>query len=233
MFGLDATATQYLLSLSAARPTARKRPPREVVPAGIRQLLDAVGLPAFVESRMFDVLAANRLATALSPSIRPGENRLRSVFLDPAERDLVPDWEQATGSIVASFRASLGTDTDDPRIAQLVGELSLASERFRQLWARHDVKPLAGAPTRMRHPQVGMLELRREKLAIGGSGGQLLVIYHAEPGSDSAGALALLGSLAATELAATKPAATRTEEAAQSRPTASPRPRGSPAGPVG
>jgi hypothetical protein len=44
---------------------------------------------------------------------------------------------------------------------------------------------------------VGALELRREKLSIGDSGGQLLVIYHAEPGSESARSLALLGSLAA------------------------------------
>ncbi len=85
--------------------------------------------------------------------------------------------------------------------ALLVGELSLASEPFRQLWARHDVKAPAGAPTRMRHPRVGMLELRREKLSIGDSGGRLLVVYHAEPGSPSARALTLLGSLAATDAA--------------------------------
>ena len=199
VYGLDASATAYLLSLSAARPTMPRRPRREVVPAGVRQLLDALDLPAFVESRMFDVLAANRLATALSPSIRPGANRLRSTFLDPAERDLNPDWEHAIGGMVASFRASLGTGVDDPRIAQLVGELSLASEQFRRLWARHDVKALAGASTRMCHPQIGMLELRREKLSIGDSGGQLLVIYHAEPGSDSARSLALLGQLAAEQ----------------------------------
>jgi transcriptional regulator with XRE-family HTH domain len=205
VFGLDRTATQYLLSLSAARPKARRRPRREVVPKGILQLLDALALPAFVESRMFDVLAANRLATALSPSMRPGANRLRSVFLDEDERDLLPDWEQATGGMVASFRASLGTDPDelrDPRVAQLVGELSLASEPFRRLWARHDVKALAGAPVRLHHPQVGMLELQREKLPIGETDGQLLVIYHAEPGSESARSLALLGSLAATDEAA-------------------------------
>jgi hypothetical protein len=172
------------------------------VPTGIRQLLDAVGLPAFVESPMFDVLAANALATALSPSIRPGENRLWSMFLDEGERDLHPDWEQAIGGMVASFRTSIGTDVDDPRIAQLIGELSLASEPFRRLWARHDVRALAGASTRMCHPEVGMLELRREKLPLGDSGGQLLVIYHAEPGSDSARSLALLGSLAATDRAA-------------------------------
>lgn len=198
VFRLDATARQYLISLTSARPAAAKRPRREVVPAGIRQLLDVIGLPACVESRIFDVLAANRLATALLPTIRPGENRLRSVFLDEGERAMQPDWAQAIGGMVAAFRASVGTDTEDPRIAQLVGELSLASDQFRRLWARHDVKALAGAPARILHPQVGMLELRREKLAIGDSGGQLLVVYHAEPGSDSARSLALLGSLAAT-----------------------------------
>ena len=199
VFGLDATATRYLLSLSAAHPTAARPARREAVPAGIRQLLDVLALPAFVENRMFEVLAANRLASALSPGIRPGSNRLRSMFLDEDERDLYPDWEHAIGGMVASFRTSIGGDVDDPRIALLVGELSLASEPFRRLWARHDVKALAGAPTRMRHPEVGMLELRREKLAIGDSSGQLLVIYHAEPGSDSARSLALLGSLAATD----------------------------------
>jgi transcriptional regulator with XRE-family HTH domain len=196
VFGLDATATQYLLSLSTARRAGTRRPRREVVPTGIRQLLDVLELPAFVESRLFDVLAANRLATALSPRIRPGENRLRSMFLDEDEQDLHPDWERAVVGMVSAFRTSLGTDVDDPRLTQLVGELSLASELFRQLWARHDVKPLAGGAMRMRHPQVGMLELRREKLPIGDSDGQLLVIFHAEPGSESAGLLALLGSLA-------------------------------------
>ena len=198
VFRLDATATQYLLSLSAARPSAPRRPRREVVPAGIGQLLGSVGLPAFVESRMLDVLAANQLATALSPAMSAGANRLRSLFLDPAERDLYADWERATGELVASFRASIGTDVEDPRIAQLVGELSLASQEFGRLWARHDVRALAGASVRLHHPQVGPLELRREKLGIGESGGQLLVIYHAEPGSESARSLALLGSLAAT-----------------------------------
>jgi transcriptional regulator with XRE-family HTH domain len=213
VFGLDATATHYLLSLSVARPSTPRRPRREVVPPGIRQLLAALDLPAFVESRMFDVLAANRLATALSPCIRPGENRLRSVFLDEDEQDLYPDWEQATGGMIASFRASIGTAVDDPRTAQLVGELSLASDLFRRLWARHDVNALAGGPARMRHPQVGMLELRREKLPIGDSDGQLLVIYHAEPYSDSTRSLALLGSLVATD----EPAEAEARAARQAR----------------
>jgi transcriptional regulator with XRE-family HTH domain len=196
VFGLDETATGYLLSLAADRParTRRARARPETVPAGIRQLLAALSLPAFVESRRFDVLAANRLATALAPGIRAGENRLRSLFLDPAERELYPDWPKAITGMVASFRASVGTDTDDPRTVQLVGELSLASEEFRKIWARHDVRALAGGAAVMNHPEAGRLALRREKLPVGDTNGQLLVIYHAEPGSASAAALARLAA---------------------------------------
>jgi transcriptional regulator with XRE-family HTH domain len=193
---LDRAATDYLLGLATPRPRhRRRRPRRETAPAGIRQLLDVVGLPAFVEGRYFDVLAANSLARSLSPNLQVGQNRLRAVFLDPAEKALYPDWDHATVRLVAGFRESVGTDADDPRFVQLVGELSLSSERFRQLWARHDVQTREGMPTRIHHPQVGDLTLSREKLAIGGAEGQLLVVYHAQPGTSSAEKMALLASL--------------------------------------
>ena len=194
---LDQSATEYLLGLAAPHPVQRRRrQKRESVPNGIRQLLDVVGLPAFVEGRYFDVLAANGLAYALSPNLQVGQNRLRSVFLNPAEQALYPDWDQATAGLIAGFRKSVGSDVDDPGFVQLVGELSLASERFRRLWARHDVQTLEGAPVRLDHPQVGDLTLSREKLAVGGAEGQLLVIYHAQPGTSTAEKLALLASLA-------------------------------------
>jgi transcriptional regulator with XRE-family HTH domain len=194
---LDRAATDYLLGLGAPQPRQRRRrPKRESVQSGIRQLLDVVDLPAFVEGRYFDVLAANALACALSPNLQPGQNRLRAVFLDPGEKALYPDWDIATAGLVAGFRQSVGSDVDDPGFVQLVGELSLSSERFRRLWARHDVMSFEGAQIRLDHPQVGDLTLSREKLAITGTDGQLLVIYHAQPGTGSAEKLALLASLA-------------------------------------
>lgn len=129
---------------------------------------------------------------------------LRALFTDPAARDYHPDWEQNTASVVAQLRAEAGADTDDPRLAALIGELSLQSERFRQLWARHDVQRGGGATSLIRNPQVGGLELRREKFAITGTDGLLVVMYHAEPGSRSAEGLALLGSIAAAR-PATRP----------------------------
>jgi transcriptional regulator with XRE-family HTH domain len=196
VLGLDQAGTDYLLSLAAPRPRQRtRRPRRETVPTGVLQLLTVLRLPAFVEGRYFDVLAANQLALALSPNLAVGQNRMRAVFLDPAERALYPDWDSATARLVAGFRESVGTDTDDPGFVHLVGELSLASDQFRRLWARHDVQTRTGMPTRLHHPQVGELTLGREKLAISGAEGQMLVVYHAQPGTSSAEKLALLDSL--------------------------------------
>ncbi|MFC6343828.1 hypothetical protein ACFP8W_17715, partial [Nocardioides hankookensis] len=142
-----------------------------------------------------DVLAANDLVTALLPNVRVGENRLRSVFLDPAERVLHPDWAATAPRLVAGFRNRIGDRADDPRVVQLVGELSLGSEEFRQAWARHDVKPIQSRSIRLDHPQVGEIELALSKLAIEGTDGQMLVVYHAVPRTDAADKLALLTSL--------------------------------------
>ncbi|UQS23451.1 helix-turn-helix transcriptional regulator [Amycolatopsis thermalba] len=194
---LDDEMTAYLVGLAADRPRRKRRPRQEVVPPSIVQLLGTLPLPAFVEGRYLDVLAANALATALSPRLTPGANRLRDVFLDPGERDLFPDWEAATEALIAGFRQSVGTDIDDPRFVELVGELSLASPRFRQLWARHDVQPRQGAMMRFDHPQVGRLVLYREKLEVTtGTEGMMLVVYHADAGSSDAEKLALLASAA-------------------------------------
>jgi transcriptional regulator with XRE-family HTH domain len=194
---LDDPATRHLLRLAAPAPRRRRRTRREVVPAGTLRLLDRVGVPAYVEGRYFDVLAANGLAGALSPNLRRGGNRLRDLFLDPAEQALHADWPDVAPKIVARFREAIGTDTDDERVERLVGELSLASERFRTLWARHDVN--LGTPhlTRMRHPQVGELELDMEKLSIVGTDRQMLVLLHADAGSPTGERLALLASLVA------------------------------------
>ncbi|WP_223623321.1 helix-turn-helix domain-containing protein [Microbacterium sp. EST19A] len=192
---LDERATAHLLGLATERPRRAPRPRRETVPIGVSKLVASVPFPAFVEGRYFDVLAANGLAAAISPRWAVGGNRLRDVFLDPDERDLFPHWELAAQGLVAGFRQSIGADTDDPRVRELVGELSLASEHFARLWARHDIAERKGVEMTFDHPQVGELRLNREKLAIGGTEGQMLVIYHPDAGTDAAEKLALLASM--------------------------------------
>jgi transcriptional regulator with XRE-family HTH domain len=201
---LDDDATAHLHEL--ARPAKRRRRtaarPERVRPE-LQQLMEAwPHTPAFVMGRHMDVLAANPLAAALHGGFARGENLVRLVFLDPEARELYPDWDEIALDTVAVLRASVGPDLDDTRLTELVGELSLKSEQFRRLWARADVREKKHGIKRYVHPLVGELILRYQSFAVAGKPGQVLVVYHAEPGSPTEQALALLSSMAAGDAAA-------------------------------
>lgn len=192
---LDDVEAEYLLSLGGPRPRLRRQPHTERVPARLHHLLTALDVPAFIEGRYFDVLASNSLAVAFSPRLAPGHNRLRSLLLDPEEREFHQNWSRAVAEFVAVFRRSIGDDVTDARVLELVGELSVASARFRSLWARHDIRQLEGGTTTVNHPTVGALSLHREKLPVDDL---ILVLYYPDERSDSAEKLRLLASLASS-----------------------------------
>ena len=191
---LDIRATDHLHQLASATGGRRPPPAAETVPSVLKQLIDQFPMPTFMADRCQDVLAANPCARLLSPGFTPGENFLRWALLEPAARELFVDWDEATELAVSRLREVAVSDLGDPRMRELIEELSTASPRFRELWSRADVGYRAGL-VRMRHPKVGDLHLHRTRLTVPHSAGQNLVFYHAEPGSRSARALEQLRSL--------------------------------------
>ena len=204
---LDAAGTAHLYELAQPRPAVRRSEQPEEVRASLVELLALWrATPAFVTGRCMDILASNALAVAISPLLAPGVNLARAVFLDPEMRRLVDDWDDIADRAVAGLRARLRPNVEDARLAALIDELSAASDRFRVLWERHDVE-LAAHPTRtFHHPVVGSLELKTETFIVPGADNQVLVVYHAAPGSVSEQALARLASLIAENGPATREA---------------------------
>ena len=197
---LDIKATRYLHQLANPIISHWDQSVLDAVVEGLDQLIDELPFPAIVASRYQDVLAANPVAQALSPGFIPGQNFLRWRLLDPAARGLYVDWEDATDAAVSGLRELAGMYPDDPRMQTLIAELSSASPRFRELWARARVGYPLGT-MHLRHPQVGDLYLCRNQLNVPHvpyALGQHLLIYRAPPGSDSARALDELRSLSAS-----------------------------------
>ncbi|MFJ4082844.1 helix-turn-helix transcriptional regulator [Streptomyces iakyrus] len=198
---LDDTERAHLFDL--AQPTASrargKRPlaPQRVHPV-LYRTLDSLTVPAVVQGRRTDVLAANRLAHALYTDFeaRPRRERnfARFVFLDEAARRLYVDWERVAGDCLAMLRLYAGRHPDDPQLTELVGELSLHSDAFRSMWADHDVIAHTTGTKRLHHPLVGDLTLDYLVLAVEGDPEQTLTLYTPEPASPSAEALDLLAS---------------------------------------
>jgi MmyB-like transcription regulator ligand binding domain/Mycothiol maleylpyruvate isomerase N-terminal domain len=125
----------------------------------------------------------------------PGQNILRAAFLEPEMRMLYRDWDRFTTRIVPFLRAVLGAEQPDRELLELIGELSIAGKRFATLWARHDVKHRSTGPTAFYHPQVGPLDLHYAILHLPDQR-QMIITYHADPGSPSEENLRLLASLA-------------------------------------
>lgn len=79
------------------------------------------------------------------------------------------------------------------------GELSTRRERFRMLWAAHNVRYHRSGVKRLNHPVVGEMELVFDAFELPADPGLQMSTYTAEPGTSSEEKLNMLASWAATE----------------------------------
>jgi hypothetical protein len=119
---------------------------------------------------------------------------VRFAFLDEAARTFYRDWEDIAEAGVAWLRSTAGASPDNPRLNDLVDELSGNAE-FGRLWRQFNVRAKASDIKRLRHPVVGDVTLRYQIFSVNGAAGQHLFTYQAEPGSPSEEALARLHDL--------------------------------------
>ena len=206
---LDDAERAHLFDLARAAqpstPSPRRRPTRHDIRPAVQQLLNAMaGAAAHIGNERLDILAANPLGYALYAEMFDGHqhpNAARFVFLDPRARDFYRDWDCIARDVVATLRSAAGRNPYDRDLTDLVGELSTRSEEFRQHWARHDVRFHVSGIKHFRHSQVGELQLNYERLELVFDTGLTIFAYTVDPGTRSAEALNLLGTLAATTAA--------------------------------
>lgn len=210
---LDEAETTHLFDLArSARAARRSRRPQAAVEHpqvknSLQRLLDSMtGAAAFIRDARLDVLAANALARALyhpvyeqARSDHRAPNLARFAFLDPRARSYYPDWEHLVRSTVAVLRTEAGRAPHDTALSDLVGELSVRSEDFRELWASHDVLLHRRGVKCFAHPVVGRLEVEFDSLEVTADRRLTLTAYSAVPSSPSEDALRVLASWAATE----------------------------------
>ncbi|GGW55684.1 transcriptional regulator [Streptomyces xantholiticus] len=198
---LDEHEFAHFRNLAQPAPGAKRPAPRQQIRPGLRIMLESFAqsqVPAYVLGPYLDVLAWNDLAAALvadfdrlSPTER---NMARLVFLDPAARDLYPDWEHTARTAVGNLRLAAGQFPHDPRLIALVGELSVHSPEFRGWWAGHDVRERTSGTKSFQHPQIGRIDLHFSSFRCTDAPEQVLVTYAAEASSPAETSLRLLAS---------------------------------------
>lgn len=200
----------HLFHLAGHQPPRTERTLIHLRP-GLLLVLDRLyDTPASVISDLGDILAQNPLAAALFGDVTDRRPEDRNInwrwFTDPSARAIFPPeaHEAISRSHVAHLRATHAARSTDPQVDSLVQRLIAASEEFAELWCRHQVAVRRDDRKTILHPVVGRIDLDCEVLA-GAGHGQLLLIYTARPGTDSAERLDLLRVLGQQDLSRAEP----------------------------
>jgi transcriptional regulator with XRE-family HTH domain len=185
----------YLYKLANKKVTPRTQPAERVRPQTQLLLDNLVNTPAMVLGRCLDVLAWNSLGAALFIDFgqvpRRHRNFLRLLFLDPEVRGRYINWPSMARICVASFRMAMVERPSDPRLAEVVGDLSVHDADFRTWWAERNVDTQMSGTKSLRHPVAGTFTLDWQLLSSP-QDGQSMLVMTAPPGTRSHEALRFL-----------------------------------------
>lgn len=155
----------YLFELAGRRdPEAAVPEPAADAPPSVAAVVDSVPHPAYGLDRFWNASCWNAPAARLFRGwLGEGTQRnlLRFVFLDPAARTLIPEWEARARRLLAEFRADYGHGLHDPRMKAMVEALRADSPLFAEAWSQQAVLDREGGLRRFTHPQDGELRFRQ------------------------------------------------------------------------
>ena len=174
---------EHLFILGLGRPPEARYRGADGVTPRLQRVLDALSpSPALIKTATWDVVAWNDAAAALLTDyakLLPEErNILRMMFSDARIQAAQDDWRAVARFVVASFRADAARAGAGAEIAQLVDELSRSSPEFAALWRANDVVGHAEGVKRIRHPEIGTIELEFSIFAVDGRPDLGMIVYN-------------------------------------------------------
>jgi transcriptional regulator with XRE-family HTH domain len=182
---------EHLFLIALGRPPEVRYRAAEGVTPRLQRVLDSLELsPAYIKTSTWDVVAWNRVASAVLTdygALAAGQrNILRLIFCDPHVRAVQTDWEGVARFAVAAFRADAARAGAARSIQALVDELCRLSPEFEAIWRENDVRSTYGEVAKtLRHPRAGLITLEYSAFAVDGRPDLDMVIYNPATPADA------------------------------------------------
>ncbi|AMY01465.1 helix-turn-helix transcriptional regulator [Mesorhizobium ciceri] len=174
---------EHLFMLGLGRPPEVRYRGVEGVSPRLQRLIDTLDAsPAIVRTATWDVVAWNRAARVVLTdysTLPEGErNILRFMFLSPHIRARQHDWQNLARFVVGAFRADAARAGAVSEVRELVDELCSASPEFAALWRENGVLSHGDGTKRLKHPELGDIELEYSGFAVDGRPDLSLTVYN-------------------------------------------------------
>lgn len=163
----------YLFELAGKRDPGHADDSPDSIPPALEACVAAIQAPAYVldrnwTARCWNAKAARLFVGWLDRSGETDRNLLRFVFLHPAARSLICDWEARAQRVVAEFRASSSAHLTDPALRHLIDETRRQSAQFAAFWDRYGVLEREGGERTFNHPRDGLLRYVQMTFEVAG-----------------------------------------------------------------
>ena len=155
---------QYLFELAECTDPDHDIVGADTLPPVLADCVHSITAAAYILDRCWNVMSWNRPFLYLFdgwPERDANPNLLRYIFLDPAARSLVVDWEERASRVVAEFRADVGSHAGDEGVRAVIQELQQESPVFAHWWTRHTVVDRKGGVRDFQHPREGRLSYQQ------------------------------------------------------------------------
>jgi transcriptional regulator with XRE-family HTH domain len=158
----------------------KSSPTEEVAPTVVQMLQHLEPAPATVVGPFGDLLAWNgqwtRLVAPLGLLDGPRPNLAHYVFLHPAARSVLPDWDDVADQQASRLRPAAAWFADDARMQSLLAELH-AAPGFDDRWNGRLVDEERSGTLRLAHPVLGDLRVNVETMLLGTVWAQRLLVW--------------------------------------------------------
>jgi transcriptional regulator with XRE-family HTH domain len=174
----------HVMLLGRGEEVEPARAPEEKIDPTIKRMVESMSDgPVCVTGRRFDFLAWNDAHAAVfgDPAELPEgrRNLLWRIFMDPAMRKQLPDWDSGARRLVARFRSEAARHVGDPDFEDLISALQEGSPEFREWWDLHEVATSGVGRKVIHHPKVGKLVFEHAVFRPQETPEQRLVLYSA------------------------------------------------------
>lgn len=161
---LQRAERHYLFELADCTDPQHGSEADDSLPPVLADCVHSITAAAYIMDRCWNIMSWNQQFLHLFdswPARDEKPNLLRYIFLDPAARSLVIDWEERASRVVAEFRADVAAHTGDANVREVIDDLQRASPVFAHWWTRHTVVDRAGGVRDFQHPQDGRLSFQQ------------------------------------------------------------------------